>query len=220
MMEAMRESGRGRTRNRPAARLWAAGAALAAVLAVGGCGLFTPAEPEPPGGGGGGIRLPNLTEPDSALYSLETGIEKQSPDLYRHAIAETTVVTDADFHAVFDPQDTLDYQISTGTRPPEDWTSRDEMSFFPYFASLQPVNYDAYFTEDPARPDQRGPNTTILYRRYRIWAGGQPLAVGLADMTFRRVGVNLEWKLVYWVDRRDTSATVIRSYGRRRLDSL
>ena len=205
---------------RPAALALAALAAAWMGVATGGCGLFTPAEPEPPGGGDEGIRLPNLTEPDSALYSLETGIEKQSPDLYRHAIAETTVVTDADFHAVFDPQDTLDYQISTGTLPPRDWTSRDEMSFFPYFASLQPVNYDAYFTEDPDRPDQRGPDVSILYRRYRIWAGAQPLAVGLADLTFKRVGVNREWKLVYWEDRRDTSASVVRSYGRRRLDSL
>jgi hypothetical protein len=44
--------------------------------------------------------------------------------------------------------------------------------------------------------------------------------VGLADLTFKRVGVNREWKLVYWEDRRDTSASVVRSYGRRRLDSL
>lgn len=216
-MAAMGACTGGGTRGRRAARPWAALAALAVALAVGGCGLFTPAEPEPPGGGEGTVRLPSLTDPDSALYSLVSGIETKNSQLYQHAIADSpTVVTDVNFHAEFDPQDILDYPVT----PPSDWASREEKTFFPYLAGLQPVTYDVYFTEDQSRPDQRGPQVSYLYRRYRIYAGSQPLAVGLADLTFQRAGVNQEWKLVRWVDRRDTSDAGVWSYGRRRLNSL
>ncbi len=188
---------------------------LTVLLASGGCGESTSTvEPQRE------RALPDLLAPDSALVSLELGIINKSRDFYEHAIAETTIVTDADFHATFDPQDTLDYAINTGTRPPQDWTSQNERTFFPYFASLRPVNFTVAFIPDETRPDVPGPNETIVYRHYRIYAGSEPLAVGLADLTLKRVGVNHEWKIVNWVDRRDTVATGVRTYGQRRLDSL
>jgi hypothetical protein len=211
--------------SRPApARTWARQLALACAvvtaLAAPGCGIFTPATPDPPGGGAT-VTLPLLSSPDSALYSLQLGLTTKNSQYYEHAIAETTLITVADFHAVFDPQDTLDYAVSTGARPPQDWTSQNERTFFSYFVSRQPVNYTVYFLPDDQRQDlQSGSDEWIFYRHYRVYAATTPVAVGLVDLTIRRLGVNGEWKITFWVDRRDTSATALRTYGRQRLDSL
>jgi hypothetical protein len=204
----------GNRRPRPLA-LAALAALLALAGATAGCGLFDPATPDPPFTGGG-LPLPQLTEPDSALYSLELGIQNKRSELYYHALAETSSVTPADFHATFDPQDAAEFQALTHTPPPADWTSSDEKSFFTFFVR-QPAAYVTYFLPDPSRQDVRGPQETIFYRRYRIYAGPLLMAAGLADLTFRTVGLNSEWKLTYWVDRRDTTAA---TYGRQRLDSL
>ena len=89
---------------RDGSRLLLAAMATGALLLLGGCGLFNPAEPEPPTQGG--VHLPDLTSSsDSALFSLVSGLETKNSLLYAHALAESTVTSDAEFHAFFDPQD-------------------------------------------------------------------------------------------------------------------
>ena len=199
------------------ARAAAALVALSVLLA--GCGLFDPENPPTPGGGET-VNLPNLTggSPESTFYSLRVGLETKSLQLYQHALAESTVASDIEFHAFFDPQDLLDY--SQSATPPTDWTSRDEKTFFSQLATLIPVaSYQSAFTDDdPPRADILGPDEQTWYRHYRLtYAPNQFLAVGLADLTFRRVGVNQEWKLIRWVDRRDTTVFSLRTMGRQRL---
>lgn len=198
------------------ARLVASLGALAVLLA--GCGLFDPEDPPTPGGGQA-VNLPNLTggSPESTLYSLEVGLETKSLQLYQHALAESTVASDISFHAFFDPQDLADY--SQSATPPTDWTTPDEKTFFSQLASLIPVSsYELALSEDENRADIPGPDEQTLYRHYRLtYAPNQFLAVGLADLTFRRVGVNQEWKLTRWIDRRDTTVFSLRTMGRQRL---
>ena len=137
--------------------------------------------------------------------------------LYAHALAESTVTSDAEFHAFFDPQDIADYsQTST---PPLDWTSRDEKTFFSAFVSVVPVPLTVALVLDANRADILNPDENVLFRHYRITFGSPPqiLAIGLGDLYFRRVGVNQEWKLIRWVDRRDTTDFSVRTYGRQRL---
>src|SRR5262245_1667227 len=137
-----------------------------------------------------------------------------------HAVAESSVVTDQEFHAFFDPQDIIDY--SQTATPPTDWTSRDEKTFFSAFVSVVPVPLTVDLALDANRPDILNPDETVLFRHYRITFPGssgppQFLSVGLGDLYFRRVGVNQEWKLIRWVDRRDTTDFSLRTYGRQRL---
>ena len=201
------------------------GLAMAAlfVLAASGCGLFTPATPDRPGGGGPGSTLPILTiDPDSAVASLVRGLEDKDQNLYLHGFADSALQTDVAFHAFFDSQDLFDYQVATGALPPSDWRHQDEATFIPQFNGLRGVPYEVYFTQDPNRPDDllEPDRDVIYYRRYRIWAQAEPIAVGIADLRIQRVGVNGEWKIVQWIDRRDTTAVAIRTYGRRRLDAV
>ena len=204
-------------RNRIGSRRWLLIVCVGAAVAAGGCTSSSPTDfvgPEP------AIPLPKLTEPDSALYCIKVGIESKNLQLCTHALAESTVTSDVEFHAFFDPQDLADYgQTAT---PPTDWTSREERTFFMQFTTLIPVpSYTMALAPDANRADVLGPDETVYYRHYRVTYGpSQFLAVGLADLTFRRVGAKQEWRMVRWVDRRDTSATAVQSYGRRRLDSL
>jgi hypothetical protein len=191
------------------------------LLLLAGCGLFTPATPDPPVSDTGNP-LPILTvDPESALVSWERGVELKDINLYMHAFSDSQVSTDVAFHAFFDPQDLLDF-ASGGTPPPADWRNSQEATFAPQFFGLRPVSYVVYLTPDPNRPDLfLDPDSDVIYyRRYRIWAQADPVGVGLVDLRLKRVGVSGEWKIVQWVDRRDTTATVVRTYGRRRLDSL
>ncbi len=216
-------SARSRIRRNPCpsgltARALAAGVALF----LAGCSLFTPEDPPPPGGPPG-TPLPILTvDPDSALVSMIRGLETKDINLYLHGFSDSSISTDIAFHAFFDPQDLLDFQISTGVLPPSDWRHLDEETFFPQFAGLRSVPYQVYLTPDPNRPDDEiNPDQEVIfYRRYRVWAQADPVAVGLADLRIKRVGVSGEWKIVHWVDRRDTTASALRTFGRRRLDSL
>ncbi len=181
---------------------------LVVALATGGCGEGRTTQPPPE------YRLfPSLTDPDSALFSLEWGIETKQIRLYEYALAESSAAGDADFHATFDPQDVADFESSSGTPAPADWTSSNEIAFFPRFASY-PGAYSAFFVPDTSRADQRGPDSTVLYRRYRIYVGPVLFAAGMADLGFRRLGPNLEWKITRWADHHDTTAAPM---GYRRL---
>ena len=200
-----------------------AAALTGGLLLAAGCGLFTPATPDPPGGTGPGTSLPILTiDPESALVSVVRGLITKNQSLYLHGISDSAISTDVSFHAFFDPQDLFDYQNQTGSLPPSDWRYVDEETFLPQFTGLRPVTYDVYFTQDPNRPDDLiDPDSDVIfYRRYRIWAQAEPLAVGIADIRIQRVGVSGEWKIVQWVDLRDTTASAVRTFGRRRLDAL
>jgi hypothetical protein len=195
------------------AALW-----LAVILALplAGCGLFTPEKPPPPVGSG--FHIPSLQTPDSALYCIVVGIASKNTQLYEAALPDT-LLDGTNFHAFFDPQDLIDY-ANTGTTPPTDWTSTEEKTFIGLFKSLVPVaSYSVAIVPDANRADVLQPDETIYYRHYRISFGSPPqfLGVGLADLYFRRVGVNQDWKMIRWVDRRDTTASNVRSFGRQRL---
>jgi hypothetical protein len=193
------------------------------LVALVGCGLFTPADPDPPFGDPGGINLPLLTvDPESAIVSMVMGIEQRSQDLYMHAFANSTSTADINFHAFFDIQDLLQYQVDTGAEPPSDWINQNERTFFPLFVGLRPVNYQVILTPDPNRPDEfPDPDNDVLYfRKYRIFAQAAPMGVGVADIRIQRVGIANEWKITQWNDTRDTSDTSIPTYGGQRLNSL
>lgn len=199
----------------------ASAAAALLLLALSGCGLFTPATPEDPTPETG-RPLPILTvDPESVLVSLEIGLETEDINFYMHAFSDSLVNTDVAYHAFFDFQDIADYQLGGG-QPPNDWQHTQENTFAPQFFGLRPVAYDVYLTQDPNRPDIDviTNQEVIYYRRYRIWSQADPVAIGLADLRIQRVGVSGEWKIVHWVDRRDTTATGILTLGKRRLESL
>ena len=221
----MKESIPQRMRN-PRSRHRPAGAVLVfltAALWLTGCGLFTPEDPPPPGGTGSDFRLPDLTvDPESALVSILQGVESKNIDLYIHGFSDSITSADVGYHAFFDIQDLFDFQVSTGTDPPNDWLNQQERTFFPLFSGLRPVNYVMYMFPDPDRPDQfPDPSSDVIYfRKYRIWAAGDPVAVGRVDFRIQRVGVNNEWKVTTWTDRIDTTAAGVQTFGSRRLDSL
>lgn len=190
--------------------------ALAFCAALAGCGLFSPEDSPPPPSPG--PSLPSLQTPDSALYCVIAGMASKTPQLYEHVLPDT-LLDGADFHAFFDPQDLIDY-AQTGTPPPSDWTSKDEKTFISQYTTFVPVAaYQAVFDTDRSRADFLGPDETIYYRHYRISFGNPPhfIGVGLADLTFRRVGIDQEWKMIRWVDRRDTTVSSLRTMGRQRL---
>jgi len=196
------------------AALWLA---ISLTLPLAGCGLFNPDDPEPPNPGTE-THLPSLQSADSALYCIIVGIAAKNTRLYEHALPDT-LQDGTNFHAFFDPQDLIDY-ANTGTPPPTDWTTPEEKTFIASYTSfLHVTNYDVATLPDANRPDFLGPDETIFYRHYRVSFGSPPqfIGVGLADLYFRRVGVNQDWKLIRWVDRRDTSAFTVRTIGRQRL---
>jgi len=198
----------------------AAWAALALTVCLAWCGLFNPEDPPPPQGSVG-IHLPSLQTPDSALYCVIAGISTKTAQLYEHVLPDT-LQDGVDFHAFFDPQDLVDY-AQTGTPPPNDWTSKDEKTFISQYTTFIPVaTYQAVFTPDANRADFLGADETIYYRHYRISYNTPPqfIGVGLADLYFRRVGVNQEWKMIRWVDRRDTTVFNLRTIGRQRLGQV
>ena len=195
---------------------------LTAASVLMGCGIFSPEDPPPPGGTEA-VQLPTLTvNPESSLVSMVRGIETKNIDLYIHGFADSQTTSDQAFHAFFDLQDRLDFQVATGTEPPADWLNQDERTFFPFFAGLRPVNYEFILFPDPDRPDEfPNPDQDVIYfRKYRIYAIGDLVAHGVADFRIRRVGLNNEWKIVNWTDRRDTTAAGVSTMGKRRLDSL
>jgi hypothetical protein len=197
-----------------AGALWLA---LVLTVPLAGCGLFNPEKPTPPNGGSQTHR-PSLQTPDSALYCIVAGIATKNTTLYEFALPDT-LLDGTNFHAFFDPQDLVDF-ANTGVTPPSDWTTPDEKTFLGQLTTLVRVpTYDVALTLDSNRQDFLGPDETIYYRHYRISFGTPPqfLGVGLADLYFRRVGVNQDWKMIRWVDRRDTTAFNIRTYGRQRL---
>lgn len=186
-----------------------------------GCGLFDPETPEPPGTGNL-ISLPDLTQdPDSALTSIELGVENRNLNLYIHGVAESTTTDGPDFHAFFDIQDTLDFFSDTGSHAPADWGSQDEKTFFNVLIR-QPLTYEMVLVPDGTNRDSRGSTVTLFFRRYRIYAGGAPVAFGIADLELRRVGISGEWKIVLWTDHRDseTDSTTVPTMGKQRLSSI
>jgi hypothetical protein len=196
-----------------AASLWLA---LVLIVPLAGCGLFTPEKPPAPVNSG--TPLPNLQSADSALYCIVVGIATKNTRLYEHALPDT-LLDGTNFHAFFDPQDLVDY-ANTGTTPPADWTSTDEKTFIGQYTNFVPApSYNVALVPDQNRADVPGPNESIYYRHYRVSFGSpaQFIGVGLADLYFRRVGVNQDWKMIRWVDRRDTTAFNVRTIGRQRL---
>jgi hypothetical protein len=161
---------------------------------------------------------PNLTVVDSALYCVLAGIATKNTTLYGFVLPDT-LMDGVYFHASFDPQDLADY-ANTGSTPPSDWTTPDEKTFISQYVTLVHVSkYDVVVRSDESRPDSLGPDESIFHRHYRVSYGSPPhfIGVGVADLTFRRVGINQDWKMIRWIDRRDTSAVGVRTIGRQRL---
>jgi|SRR5215813_7096155 len=189
--------------------------AMLLTVALAGCSQdehLTVPPPEP------GVPMPSPQTPDSALYFVVEGIATKSPALYEHMLPDT-LLDGADFHASFDSQDLIEY-AQTGSTPPTDWTTTEEKTFIGQYAVLVPVpSYSVVLTPDVSRPDVLGSDETIYYRHYRVSFGSPAhyLGVGLADLHFRRIGVNQAWKMTRWVDHRDTTDFGVRTMGRQRL---
>jgi hypothetical protein len=160
--------------------------------------------------------------PEDAVAALERGIETKNIDIYIGAFSDSTSIDDIAFHALFDPQDILDYEVATGAEPPSDWQTPDERRFFPFLAGLRPVNYqvdiypDSVRTDENITPDQE----VLLFRHYRVRAVGDLVAIGAAELRVNWNGDDGEWEITRWADSRDTSAIGESTMGKRRLHSL
>ena len=165
---------------------------------------------------------PNFSSPDSTLASLARAIHYRSTTNYGLAFADT-ITENRGFHAVFDPNDILEWVSAGHSTYPADWRREDELAFFPNFVASYPdAFYDTYFTVDDSRGGKivvGGPTHMEIWNmHYRVWAGTTPVAAGSAALTFETVGYSTqnEYKLTYWDDHRDT--TNVRSWGKHRLE--
>jgi len=190
--------------------------AIAAVaLAAAGCGLFDTAQPEDPSADAG--IPPNFNVPESTLATLERAVETRSTSNYGLCLSDSIGLDEPGFYAVPDPAD-LAAWLQEGNPDPGLWTRERELTFLPNFLAFDPNNfYTVTFSQDPVRPDESvDANTQILNRRYRVFAGGNPIVAGSAGLMMGRVGLSGEWKLLYWDDHRDTSE--VRTWGTARLN--
>ncbi len=187
---------------------------LACSLAAAGCGLFDTAQPEAPTGPP--PIPPSFIVPDSTLATLERAVETRSTSNYALCLTDSVGLEEPGFYAAPDPID-LAAWLQDGGLDPAPWTRDKELTFLNNFLAFDPNNfYTVTFSQDPARPDEPGSDLHILNRRYRVFAGGNPIVAGAAGLTFIRVGLSGEWKLRYWEDHRDT--TDVRTWGTARLN--
>jgi hypothetical protein len=179
-----------------------------------GCGVFDTAQPDPPDANP--PVPPNFNTPESTLVTMERAVETRSTSNYGLCLSDSIGLDELGFYAVPDPAD-LAAWLQQGNPDPGLWTRERELTFFPNFLAFDPNNfYTVTFTQDPAREDESiDANTQVLNRRYRVFAGGNPIVAGSAGLTMARVGLSGEWKLRYWEDHRDTSE--VRTWGTARL---
>ena len=188
----------------------------ACALVATGCGLFATEPPEPPTGDIG--IPPSFTVPESTLVTLERAVESRSASNYGLCLTDSLGLQEPGFYASFDLAD-LAAWLQAGNLDPGRWTRERELTFFPQFLAFDPNNfYTVTFTQDPVRPDDiLDPSSLIiLNRRYRVFAGGNPVVAGAAGLTMARVGLSGDWKIRFWEDRRDTAD--VRTWGTARLN--
>ncbi len=188
---------------------------LSCSLVAAGCGLFDTARPEPPNSDPG--IPPIFSIPESTLATLQRAVESRSASNYGLCLTDSLGLQEPGFYASFDPAD-LAAWLQAGNPDPGLWTRERELTFFPQFLAFDPNNfYTVTFSPDPVRPDvDLNPTTRILNRRYRVFAGGNPVAAGAAGLTFASVGLAGDWKIRFWEDRRDTND--VRTWGTARLN--
>ncbi len=189
-------------------------ALAACALIAAGCGLFDTAQPESPDSNPG--IPPSFSVPESTLATLERAVESRSASNYGLCLTDSLGLQEPGFYASFDPAD-LAAWLQEGNPDPGIWTRERELTFFPQFLAFDPNNfYTVTLTQDPVRPDvDLNATTRILNRRYRVFAGGNPVAAGSAGLTMASVGLSGDWKIRFWEDRRDTND--VRTWGTARL---
>jgi hypothetical protein len=198
----------------------------------GGCGLFTPAVPEPPTGRP--IVL-DYRSPEATLRTMALGIESkgQGASAWLGAFADSSSPEDGPgYHQFFDPADLDFYESACGCEAPTSWRNSQEQAFYLEFLSVRPSDgYTILFEEVDENPDPpAGDEEALLHRRYRVFATAPDgnstsiIAVGFADLTFTKISAD-RWLITRWNDHVDPAVGVNPSdpeqlsLGRRRLES-
>ena len=102
----------------------------------GGCGLFTPAVPEPPSGRP--IVL-DYRSPEATLRTMALGIESkgQGASAWLGAFADSSRPEDGPgYHQFFDPADVEFYEGACGCEAPTSWRNSQEQAFYLEFLSV------------------------------------------------------------------------------------
>lgn len=208
--------------------VWTAG--LLVTLALSGCDLFRPAEPEPPAAGTGFV--PDYSQPDSSLATIARALADKGLTIgsvaYAGAFAESvTAGAVAGFHHLFWPEDAASFSQAGGTVP-SDWGFSLEQTFYSRFVRLRPDAYRMAWMVDPPNPDDIGADVATIHRHYLVTShssdGTQTsvLAIGYADLRLLRFSDGA-WRIVRWDDRRDPGADPSDpeqiTLGRRRLNT-
>ena len=198
---------------------FALGSLLLALVALGGCDYFRPADPEPPSAGA--TFLPDYSDPDSTLATIARAIAVKGVGIgasaYAGAFAESvTAGSIAGYHQLFWPLDVSAWSTAVGDRPPPgDWGFTLEQNFYANGATalirLRPDAYQMEWAPDPLNPDDSGAETATIHRHYLVTtrtddgALNTYLAIGYADLKFIRFS-DANWRIVRWEDRRDPNA--------------
>lgn len=217
------------------ARPWVwlrAGMVMAAMLGVGACDYFSPAQPEPPAAGSSFI--PDYGSPDSTLATIAKSIADKGVTIggtaYGGAFAESvTTSSAAGFHQFFWPQDVVDWKVAVGGRnEPADWGFALEQTFYNRFVRIRPDAYQMAWAPDSLHPDDIGSDAATIHRHYLVTSHASDgtrtsfLTIGYADLRLLRFSDG-NWRIVRWDDRRDPNADPNDqeqvTLGRRRLNT-
>jgi len=199
---------------------------LAAALAGGGCDLFRPADPEPPGGS---VIIPDYSSPETTLESLALALADKArtngTSVYVGAFAESTSAATPAYHHFFSPEDAASW-IVLGREVPV-WNLNLEQNFYIKFVTLRGEDYRLIWIPDDLNPDDIRETQATIHRYYTIDTEDLDgnltgaLARGFADLTFLR-GTDGNWRITRWEDRVDPSADPGAeevTLGRRRLNT-
>jgi hypothetical protein len=162
---------------------------------------------------------------------MQIGIERKDnlgQTAYLGALADTTK-DGLGFHAFFDP---AVWNAYNGIRP-ADWNLDYEAQFLSVFIRSYGDPYKMEWLEDmdyPIANEDKGEDSRILHRRYKVWALRQStadtllIAVGYAKLSFAKISAS-RWALVLWEDRVDPAVGAQpavddqRTFGYRRLNA-
>ena len=176
---------------------------LALVAGASGCDYFRPAVPEPPSAI---IPPANYTSRERTLQTMSNGIAAKSVNptsgslLYLGGLDET-------FRQYWSQSDLDTWQGLV----PSEWDRSRELQLYNCLIQLRPSDeYDLEWGPGDVTDDIDDVNgVATIHRHYQVVtnseAGSSIIAIGYADLTFRRDSES-RWLIVRWDDRRDLAA--------------
>lgn len=197
---------------------------LLPVVALAGCDLFKPAEPELPVGE---TITGNYTSVDSTLNTLALAIRVKAQlggeNAYLRGFADQTL-DGRPFVAQFDPATVNEYLGAGGTDVPNPWGREQEALFYGKFAGTnagdtRDMSWDVGDQSDPPAAS----DSAIVFRKYRILGRTTTntlytIGSGQAELHFVRNSRG--WIMVRWIDREDPAPPAgAESYGYLRLNN-